>query len=225
MHTIVLATQKGGSGKSTLAIGLARAAIDAGHTVRLIETDQQGTLSNWQARRGFAEPRVDPVYAAGDIADRLERLAEEGVTLTIVDTAGGVGASGGRVGFTRSPISARSRPGVSGGTNVVESGGASGGSVSVGGGSSDGSDVSSRGGGASRNRNTETCPRSSSAGQDPAGAGRAVAAGRRGGPRGVAGLAGVAGRGLPRPGAGDPGGLRALRGAGAGALPRGASGG
>ena len=93
MHTIVLATQKGGSGKSTLAIGLARAAIDAGHTVRLIETDQQGTLTNWQARRSFAEPRVDPVYAAGDIADRLERLAEEGVTLTIVDTAGGVGAA------------------------------------------------------------------------------------------------------------------------------------
>ena len=93
MHTIVLATQKGGSGKSTLAVGLARAAIDAGHTVRLIETDQQGTLSNWQARHNYAEPRVDPVYAAGDIAARLERLVEEGVTLAIVDTAGGVGAA------------------------------------------------------------------------------------------------------------------------------------
>ena len=71
MHTIVLATQKGGSGKSTLAIGLARAAIEAGHTVRLIETDQQGTLSNWQTRRNFAEPRVDCIYAAGDLAERL----------------------------------------------------------------------------------------------------------------------------------------------------------
>lgn len=93
MHTIVLATQKGGSGKSTLAIGLARAAIDAGHTVRLIETDQQGTLSNWQSRRSYSEPRVDPVYAAGDIAQRLQTLADEGVTLAIVDTAGGVGAA------------------------------------------------------------------------------------------------------------------------------------
>jgi chromosome partitioning protein len=93
MHTIVLATQKGGSGKSTLAIGLARAAIDAGHTVRLIETDQQGTLTNWQARRNHAEPRVEPVYAAGDIAERLADLADEGVTLAIVDTAGGVGAA------------------------------------------------------------------------------------------------------------------------------------
>ena len=51
MHTIVLATQKGGSGKSTLAIGLALAAKQAGFTVRLIETDPQGTLSNWQRRR------------------------------------------------------------------------------------------------------------------------------------------------------------------------------
>ena len=51
MHTIVLATQKGGSGKSTLAIGLALAAKQAGFTVRLIETDPQGTLSNWLRRR------------------------------------------------------------------------------------------------------------------------------------------------------------------------------
>ena len=63
MQTIVLATQKGGSGKSTLAIGLALAAIQAGHTVRLIETDSQGTLSNWQSRRAYAEPLVEPVYA------------------------------------------------------------------------------------------------------------------------------------------------------------------
>ena len=91
MHTIVLATQKGGAGKSTLAINLARAAIDAGHNVRLVETDQQGTLSSWKARRGNAEPRVDRVYAAGDIAQRLDRLAAEGVTFAIVDTAGGVG--------------------------------------------------------------------------------------------------------------------------------------
>ena len=55
MHTIVLATQKGGSGKSTLAIGLALAAQQAGHTVRLIETDPQATIWNWQRRRGQGE--------------------------------------------------------------------------------------------------------------------------------------------------------------------------
>ena len=93
MQTIVLATQKGGSGKSTLAIGLALAAIQAGHTVRLIETDSQGTLSNWQSRRPYAEPIVEPVYAAGDVEQRLRSLDREGVTLTIIDTAGGVSAS------------------------------------------------------------------------------------------------------------------------------------
>jgi chromosome partitioning protein len=93
MHTIVLATQKGGSGKSTLAIGLALAAVQAGHTVRLMETDSQGTLSNWQARRAYAEPIVEPVYSAGEIEQRLRALERSGVTLTIIDTAGGVNAA------------------------------------------------------------------------------------------------------------------------------------
>src|SRR6478672_12554608 len=88
MHTIVLATQKGGSGKSTLAIGLARAAIHTGHNVRLIETDSQGTLSNWQGRRPYAEPMVEPVYVAADVERRLQQIAGEGVTLAIIDTAG-----------------------------------------------------------------------------------------------------------------------------------------
>ena len=93
MQTIVLATQKGGSGKTTLAIGLALAAIQAGHTVRLIETDSQGTLSNWQSRRPYAEPIVEPIYAAGDFEQRLQSLDRSGVTLTIIDTAGGVNAA------------------------------------------------------------------------------------------------------------------------------------
>src|SRR3954452_17084092 len=93
MQTIVLATQKGGSGKSTLAIGLALAAIQAGHTVRLIETDSQGTLSNWQSRRPYAEPIVEPVYAAGDVEQRLQSLDRDGITLRIIDTAGGINAA------------------------------------------------------------------------------------------------------------------------------------
>jgi chromosome partitioning protein len=93
MHTIVLATQKGGSGKSTLAIGLALAAKQAGHNVRLIETDTQGTLSSWQSRRGIAEPLVETVYGNNDIEHRLQSLDRGGVTLTIVDTAGGLSAA------------------------------------------------------------------------------------------------------------------------------------
>jgi chromosome partitioning protein len=92
MRTIVLATQKGGSGKSTLTIGLALAAKNAGHHVRLIETDPQGTLSNWQSRRGIAEPMVETIYNVGRIETRLEQLARGGVTLVIIDTASGLSA-------------------------------------------------------------------------------------------------------------------------------------
>jgi len=93
MQTIVLATQKGGSGKSTIAISLALAAQEAGHTVRLIETDQQGTLSNWQRRRGADKPLVEAVHNAREIEVRLQSLARSGVTLTIIDTAGGITAA------------------------------------------------------------------------------------------------------------------------------------
>lgn len=91
MPTIVLATQKGGSGKSTLAISLALAAIRAGHNVRLIETDPQGTVSNWKRRRPYASPIVEPIYAARELEARLEALTHDGVT--IVDTAGGESAA------------------------------------------------------------------------------------------------------------------------------------
>ena len=93
MLTLVLATQKGGSGKSTLAIGLALVAMQAGHTVRLIETDSQGTLSNWQARRSDAEPIVEPIHNGREIEQRLQSLERSGVTLTIIDTAGGINAA------------------------------------------------------------------------------------------------------------------------------------
>jgi chromosome partitioning protein len=93
MQTIVLATQKGGSGKSTIAIALALAAQEAGHTVRVIETDQQGTLSNWQRRRGSARPLVEAVYNAREIESRLQSLALAGVTLAIIDTSGGITAA------------------------------------------------------------------------------------------------------------------------------------
>jgi chromosome partitioning protein len=92
MHTIVLATQKGGSGKSTLAIGLAVAAMQDGHTVRLIETDPQGTISNWKRRRDKAEPLVESINNTGEIGPRLQAFDRDGVTLTIIDTAGSVNA-------------------------------------------------------------------------------------------------------------------------------------
>ncbi|MBR0716897.1 ParA family protein [Bradyrhizobium liaoningense] len=93
MHTIVLATQKGGSGKSTLAIGLAVAAKKAGHNVRLIDADPQETLASWHKRRVDAEPIVETIHAAQDIEPRLRALRDSGVTLTIIDAAGGVSSA------------------------------------------------------------------------------------------------------------------------------------
>jgi chromosome partitioning protein len=93
MHTVVVATQKGGSGKSTLTVGLALAAKQAGHNVRLIDTDPQGTLSNWRKRRVDAEPVVETIHSVQEIEPRLRMLENCGVTLTIIDTAGGVSAA------------------------------------------------------------------------------------------------------------------------------------
>ncbi len=89
MHTIALVSKKGGTGKSTLAIGLATAALADGHKVCLLETDPQGTVSHWRRRRMSAEPVVETVNDGSEIARRLPFLANCGVTLTIIDTAGG----------------------------------------------------------------------------------------------------------------------------------------
>ena len=86
MRTIVLATQKGGSGKSTLAIGLAVAAMGCGHRVAIIETDQQGTVSNWGRRRALPEPRIDRIGGVVEIEQALRMLKNSGFTLVVIDT-------------------------------------------------------------------------------------------------------------------------------------------
>ena len=86
MHTIVLATQKGGSGKSTLAIGLAVAAMGDGQRVAIIDTDQQGTVSNWARRRTLPEPRIDRAESSVEIERALRALESNRYTLAVIDT-------------------------------------------------------------------------------------------------------------------------------------------
>jgi chromosome partitioning protein len=86
MHTIVLATQKGGSGKSTLAIGLAVAAMGSGHRVAVIDTDQQGTISNWARRRALPEPRIERADSSVEIERALRMLKNNKYTLAVIDT-------------------------------------------------------------------------------------------------------------------------------------------
>jgi chromosome partitioning protein len=89
MQTIALVTQKGGSGKSTLAIGLAIAALQDGHQVRLLDTDPQGTLTRWRRRRTHPEPIVESASDGDQIHERLRAFADNGATLTVIDTASG----------------------------------------------------------------------------------------------------------------------------------------
>lgn len=86
MHIIVLATQKGGSGKSTLAVGLAIAALGDRHRVAIIDTDPQGTVSNWGRRRSVPEPFIHRVASAVELERALLGLRCTGFTLAVIDT-------------------------------------------------------------------------------------------------------------------------------------------
>ena len=88
MRTIALVTQKGGSGKSTLAIGLAIAAQQDGEQVYMLETDKQGTVTNWGLRRTSEEPGIDRVSGGPELDRAIKLLASQGYTLAIIDTPG-----------------------------------------------------------------------------------------------------------------------------------------
>ncbi len=67
-------------------IGLAVAAMGDGHRVAIIETDQQGTVSNWGRRRTSAEPHIDCVGNSVEIEQTLLVLKHNGFTLSVIDT-------------------------------------------------------------------------------------------------------------------------------------------
>src|ERR1700675_4934009 len=86
MHIIAVASQKGGSGKTTVAGHLGVAADRAGAgPVALVDTDPQGSLSEWwKARKGETPsfPRTGTERLAADI----ERMRGLGIELLIIDT-------------------------------------------------------------------------------------------------------------------------------------------
>ena len=86
MRTIVIASPKGGTGKSTLTGHLAVEAERQGSgPVAIVDTDPQGTLSDWWNAR----QAPTPLFAAADIAQlrsHLEALREHGIELVIIDT-------------------------------------------------------------------------------------------------------------------------------------------
>ena len=86
MHIIAVASQKGGSGKTTLAGHLAVEAERAGAgPVALIDTDPQGSLSEWWNARSAETPVFAQTTPAG-LADDVKRLAGLGIKLLVIDT-------------------------------------------------------------------------------------------------------------------------------------------
>lgn len=81
MFTVVVASQKGGAGKTTLARNLAAAA---GVGAALIDTNPQGSLTDWWNRRQAEAPAL--ARLDGDMAAGLAALAEGGMRLVLVDT-------------------------------------------------------------------------------------------------------------------------------------------
>jgi chromosome partitioning protein len=55
----------------------------------LLEADPLGTVSNWRRRRSLPEPLVESIHDGYALFHRVQALAQRGITLTIIDTAGG----------------------------------------------------------------------------------------------------------------------------------------
>jgi chromosome partitioning protein len=86
MHVLVLAAQKGGSGKTTLSGHLAVEADKAGiGPVALIDTDPQGSLSQWWNARASSSPHFAKVGLL-DLGDALAQLKAAGIKLAVIDT-------------------------------------------------------------------------------------------------------------------------------------------
>jgi chromosome partitioning protein len=86
MLVIAIASQKGGSGKTTLSGHLAVEAERAGAgPVTLIDTDPQGSLSQWWNARVARTPQFAKV-GAFELQSALNHLRRTGTQLAVIDT-------------------------------------------------------------------------------------------------------------------------------------------
>lgn len=86
MKTIAVVSQKGGAGKTTLTINLAAAATAAGYVSLIVDTDPQATASTWASWRADAEPDVIDCAAHVLLPKKLQKAAELGADLAVIDT-------------------------------------------------------------------------------------------------------------------------------------------
>jgi chromosome partitioning protein len=89
MHVVVINSQKGGSGKTMLCKHLAVEAERCGDgPVFLIDTDPQGSLTGWHARRDSETPALVDLPLTGLVAG-LDILRGHGAKYCIIDTGSG----------------------------------------------------------------------------------------------------------------------------------------
>src|SRR5271163_2180606 len=89
MRTVVINSQKGGSGKTMLAKHLSIEAERSGDgPVYLIDSDPQGSLSAWHAKREGEAPALVDLPFDG-MARGLALLRGRGATYCLIDTASG----------------------------------------------------------------------------------------------------------------------------------------
>jgi len=84
MRIVTVASQKGGAGKTTLARNLGVAVAAGGGTAALIDTDPQGSLTDWWNRRGSTSPAL--IRHDGDLPGLLSHLRAGGSGVVLVDT-------------------------------------------------------------------------------------------------------------------------------------------
>jgi chromosome partitioning protein len=85
MKTIALITQKGGCGKTTLTTCLAVEAARKGKKALILDTDPQGTASQWWESRDSDSPSL--IETKGDeIAQAIKTAESKGFDLVLIDT-------------------------------------------------------------------------------------------------------------------------------------------
>jgi chromosome partitioning protein len=114
-RVIVVASQKGGVGKTTIAAHLAVRACSGGHgPVVLVDTDPQGSLTEWWQARKDAQLLGDaPALATiklHDLTSTLLELRNNGAAIAIIDTPPALTASIERVIETADLVLIPARP-------------------------------------------------------------------------------------------------------------------
>lgn len=84
---IVVGSQKGGVGKSTLAVNIAGYLLEKGHSVMIVDADDQQSVMSWYNDRDENRPRIPVVSASGNIKNTLYEL-DKHYAYVIADTAG-----------------------------------------------------------------------------------------------------------------------------------------